>query len=306
MNGIINVLKPAGMTSHDVVNAMRRLTGFKRIGHTGTLDPMAVGVLPICINSATRIIEYLNDDIKRYRCEMQLGIETDTQDIWGTVLKEIQTLVSEEDIKSASAELIGWITQVPPAYSAVHVDGRRLYEYARAGIEVEAKGRLVQIHELKIIRIDMTAKTVLFDISCSKGTYIRTICTEIGRRLNCGAVMSFLVRTGSGGFNLADALTLEEINRYYELGVLEQHMFSMDYPLHHLQKLRVFEEKRALAFIQGGPLDIEEVGSETGEKVLVCSETYYRLYWQETFIAVAIYNVNAGKIISHKVFRTVL
>lgn len=159
-NGIINLLKPAGMTSHDGVRLLRRLTGIKRIGHTGTLDPMAVGVLPICIGSAARITEYLDLDYKKYRCEMQLGLETDTQDIWGAILRDNRGnfIFDGEKIKEVLSSFQGMISQYPPGYSAVRVNGKRLYEYARKGEEVEIKPRQVNIKNITVIHMDHKKK----------------------------------------------------------------------------------------------------------------------------------------------------
>ena len=211
--GIINLLKPAGMTSHDGVQLLRRLTGIKRIGHTGTLDPMAVGVLPLCIGSAARITEYLDLDYKKYRCEMLLGIETDTQDIWGKILRDKRENLTIEagTVIALLKGLQGEILQKPPSYSAVRVAGRRLYEYAREGNLIEGKARRAYIKEMSIVRMDMEKKLVTFDVVCSKGTYIRTICHDIGQKLNCGAVMNYLIRMESGRFTLDDTVTVEEL-----------------------------------------------------------------------------------------------
>ena len=176
-NGILNIYKPAGMTSHDVVNIVRRVMGIRRVGHTGTLDPMATGVLPVCVGAAARITEYLDMDFKTYRCTLQLGKTTDTQDIWGQIIEERPAeQVTEEAVRKAFAHFSGLIDQKPPMYSAVRVNGRRLYEYAREGKEIEVKTRKVFIRRLEILSFDKEAETVSFEVECSKGTYIRTIC----------------------------------------------------------------------------------------------------------------------------------
>lgn len=301
MNGIINVLKPAGMTSHDVVGTMRKLLGIKRIGHTGTLDPMAVGVLPICVNSATRMIEYLDGDFKKYRCEMQLGIETDTQDIWGEVLTRASVEVCEEDILAAAAIFIGNILQTPPNYSAIRINGRRLYDYARHGEAVYVESRWIHIKHMKVVSIDLARNRVLFDIESSKGTYVRTICTEIGKILGCGAAMSFLVRTESGAFTLEDALTFEEINRLQQSGLLETKLLPLDFPLDGFPSLIIKDANRAKAFIHGGPLDFDEVICSTGEGTIV-NEQLYKVYYGDQFIAMTKCNCETGKINSEKVF----
>ena len=180
-NGILNIYKPAGMTSHDVVNIVRRVMGIRRVGHTGTLDPMATGVLPVCVGAAARITEYLDMDFKTYRCTLQLGKTTDTQDIWGQIIEERPAeQVTEEAVRKAFAHFSGLIDQKPPMYSAVRVNGRRLYEYAREGKEIEVKTRKVFIRRLEILSFDKEAETVSFEVECSKGTYIRTICQDVG------------------------------------------------------------------------------------------------------------------------------
>ena len=227
VQGIINLLKPAGMTSHDGVYFLRKLTGIKKIGHTGTLDPMAAGVLPICIGNATKIIDYLDLDEKEYRCEMILGIETDTYDIWGKVLNDQRYKVScidETALTSAFNTFIGEIYQLPPNYSSVRVQGKHLYEYARKGQEVSVKPRPVIIHNLKILRFDGNTGRVMFDIACSKGTYIRSICHEAGKILKCGGAMSFLARISSGSFKIENSVTMEALSEEWS-----KHLLPMDF-----------------------------------------------------------------------------
>ena len=279
-DGIINLLKPAGMTSHDCVQMLRRLTGIKRIGHTGTLDPMAVGVLPLCIGSAARITEYLNLDDKKYRCEMQLGLETDTQDIWGRVIQDSRGdfVFDGEKITDALNSFQGLISQYPPGYSAVRVNGRRLYEYARHGEAVEIKPRQVDIKSITVIHMDPEKKRVLFDVECSKGTYIRTICHDTGRILGCGAAMSCLIRTASGAFTLDNSVTIEELTN----GNPEQYLMETDFPLVHFGKAIVNGE-RGKWFANGGWLNMEDVTivkepdvTDTGG--LAVREEYSRAY----------------------------
>jgi tRNA pseudouridine55 synthase len=255
-DGIINLLKPAGMTSHDCVQMLRRLTGIKRIGHTGTLDPMAVGVLPLCIGSAARITEYLDLDCKKYRCEMQLGLETDTQDIWGRVVSDNRNGLdfNIEKISEVLNSFRGLISQRPPAYSAVRVNGKRLYEYARQGEKIEIKPRLVNIKNITVIHMDPDKKRVLFDVECSKGTYIRTICHDAGRILGCGAAMSCLIRTASGAFTLDNAVTVEELRE----GNWERHLLETDFPLVHFGSVTVNKE-RGKWFTNGGMLRLRDV-----------------------------------------------
>jgi tRNA pseudouridine55 synthase len=209
MMGVINVLKPPHMTSHDVVAVLRRILKMKRIGHTGTLDPMAAGVLPICVGRATRIVEYLIEDQKTYRCEMTLGQETDTQDKWGEVIETGETDIDQEKLIEAMNSFIGDIWQIPPMYSALKKDGKKLYELAREGITVEREPRLRTIYDITFLRRD--GNKVWFDVTCSKGTYIRTLCHDIGKKLGTCAHMSFLLRTASGVFEMDKTWTVEEL-----------------------------------------------------------------------------------------------
>lgn len=316
-DGIINLLKPAGMTSHDGVQLLRRLTGVKRIGHTGTLDPMAVGVLPLCIGSAARITEYLDLDYKKYRCEMQLGLETDTQDIWGTVILDHRGKFTfdEELIRQTLDSFQGLISQYPPAYSAVQVNGRRLYDYARQGEEVEIKPRQVDIRNITVIRVEPEKDKVTFDVECSKGTYIRTICHDAGRKLGCGAVMSCLIRTASGAFTIDNTVTIEELKE----GNPERFLLEPDFPLVHFGKAIVNEE-RGKWFVNGGHLRMSEAAIITepefkdAEDGLNIREEYkkaYNVYLGKdgpdrreagTFLGVAFYSEDYKKLVADKIF----
>jgi len=214
MDGIVNLLKPSGMTSHDCVYALRRISGQKKIGHSGTLDPNACGVLPLFIGKATRLIEFTEKMTKKYRCEMLLGVVTDTQDIWGNVLTDNRAAmnpISKEAVNSAFLSFLGSITQIPPNYSAVKVKGKRLYQYAREGEKVEVEERRITVNQISLLGFFPETNRLLFDIECSKGTYVRTICHDLGNLLGCGACMSFLLRTSTSGFHLASSKTLEEL-----------------------------------------------------------------------------------------------
>lgn len=211
MNGIIVLDKPNGKTSHDMVSLMRRLTGIRRIGHTGTLDPMATGVLPICIGSAAKVSDMLTETDKRYRAEFVLGIETDTEDISGNVLEKKEVTVGEEEIREAVLSFVGKISQIPPMYSAIKQNGKKLYELARQGIEVERQPREVKIHSIDIL--DISENTVAIDVLCSKGTYIRTLCADIGKKLKTGACMTSLRRTAAGMFTIENSYTAEELEK---------------------------------------------------------------------------------------------
>ena len=211
MNGIININKPKGFTSHDVVAKLRGILSTKKIGHTGTLDPDAVGVLPICVGKATKNADMHTAADKQYIAKVALGTETDTQDASGTVVKSAKVDITEEDIQKAVKNFIGEIEQIPPMYSAIKVDGKKLYELARAGKEIEREPRKIFIKEIQIQEINLEKKYFTMKVDCSKGTYIRTLCTDIGRDLGCYAHMAELCRTKSGRFVLETAVTLEEV-----------------------------------------------------------------------------------------------
>lgn len=210
MDGIFNVLKPPGMTSHDVVGALRKILHMKKIGHGGTLDPLAAGVLPVFTGMATRFLEYAAHEEKSYRAELTFGFQTDTGDTEGTVIAEspVRDLTAEE-IEAALASFRGEGTQIPPMYSAISVGGTKLYKLARQGIEVKREPRPITLYELE--KVDYTGKTLVFDVTCSKGTFIRTMCEDLAAKLGMKGTMSFLLRRRAGVFRLEDAHTLQEI-----------------------------------------------------------------------------------------------
>ncbi len=226
MNGIINVYKEAGFTSFDVVAKLRGILKQKKIGHTGTLDPDAVGVLPVCLGSATKLCDMLTDKKKEYIAEFVLGKVTDTQDISGTVLEEKEVACTKEEVAAVIASFIGTYEQLPPMYSAIKVDGKRLYELARQGKEVERKTRPVTLYEIEVLKMELPLVSVR--VLCSKGTYIRTLCHDIGMRLDCGAVMTSLKRTASGQFGLDTAHTLAEIEVLRDSGKLDSAIIPVD------------------------------------------------------------------------------
>ena len=211
MNGVININKPKGFTSHDVVAKLRGILSMKKIGHTGTLDPDATGVLPICVGRATKTADMLTATEKEYIAKVILGSETDTQDASGTVLKSAPVNVTEEEIKQTSSSFIGDIMQIPPMYSAIKQDGKKLYELARKGQVVERKPRPVTIFELEVMEINLPENWFTMRVKCSKGTYIRTLCQDIGEKLGCFAHMGELERTKSGKFSLEESYTLEQV-----------------------------------------------------------------------------------------------
>ncbi len=216
MDGIVNVDKPLGITSHDVVYRLRKILKIKKIGHTGTLDPEASGVLPMCVGKGTKLAEYLTAADKQYMARLQLGAFTDTQDALGEILESFEVNVTEEQICDAVKGFVGEIMQHPPMYSAIKIDGKKLYELAREGKTVEREPRKITIHSIEIKNIDLKNGAVDMLVDCSKGTYIRTLCNDIGAALGCGGHMSALRRTKSGRFEIEKAYTLEEIERMAE------------------------------------------------------------------------------------------
>jgi len=241
MHGVLNVNKPSGPTSHDVVARIRRVTGVKKVGHAGTLDPLASGVLLICLGQATRIVEYLMDWPKSYRATAVFGVETDTEDSTGNTIRETDASnVTSGLIESILPRFVGKIEQVPPMASAVHHEGKRLYDLARAGKVVERQAREIEVYSISLIDFQPSDRpTAVLDIDCSKGTYIRTLCADIGSGLDCGAHMSALVRTGIGRFRVADALTPEEL----EDGRLAEALHPIDEVLNDIPAARLSLEQ---------------------------------------------------------------
>ena len=236
MNGFLNVLKPPGMTSAAVVAVVRRLTGEKRVGHAGTLDPEAAGVLPVMIGKAARLFDYLVDKEKIYVAEVAFGTATDTQDATGTVTARGDNYPSREAIAQAAQQLTGHILQRPSMYSAIKQDGTPMYERARRGETVEVPLRQVHVESIDL-HGEMPDHGVLMTIRCGRGTYIRSICNDLGELLNCPAHMRFLLRSQSGVFRLDTAMTLEEAAALKETGELAQHLLALDMPLQHLPRV---------------------------------------------------------------------
>ncbi len=253
-NGILNINKPEGWTSQDVVAKLRGRLHIRRVGHTGTLDPMATGVLPVCFGKATRIIEYYDDDFKTYEAEMKLGIVTDTLDITGTVLETKPVDVSEEDVIQTIDSFRGWITQIPPKYSALKVNGKPLYKYAREGVEVEIKSRKIYVADIQPVEVNLGENRILFRVTCSKGTYIRTICDDIGKKLGCGGTMTALQRTQSGCFRVEDARTLPEILEMTD-EELERCVIPMDETLVHLGRIELKSMESVPFYYNGREID---------------------------------------------------
>ena len=245
MNGILNIHKEPGYTSFDVVAKLRGICRQKKIGHTGTLDPAASGVLPVCLGNATRLCGMLTDKDKEYRAVLLLGRETDTQDATGRTLVIKPVEISEEQARQAIRSFEGGYDQIPPMYSALKVNGKKLCDLARAGKEVDRKSRSVVIHSIRIEEISLPRVTMT--VCCSKGTYIRTLCHDIGQALGCGGVMETLVRTRSGQFKLEDARTLSQIEALAQEGRLQEILIPTDAVFAGYPALYVRQEWQRLA-----------------------------------------------------------
>lgn len=281
IHGIINVYKEKGFTSHDVVAKLRGIVGQKKIGHTGTLDPDATGVLPVCLGKATKLCDLLTDKNKTYEAVLLLGKTTDTQDITGEVLEEKSTeALTEEKVREAIEGFIGDYEQIPPMYSALKVNGKKLYELAREGKVIERKARPVKILDIQILEIDLPK--VRMEVSCSKGTYIRTLCHDIGEKLGCGGCMESLIRTRVSTFRIEDAKTLDEIETMKQEGKLAELLVPIDAMFPSYPKIAVKDDWKAFAK-NGNPLDLKMLKEACGQD----EETQVRLYDESgKFIAI--------------------
>ncbi len=270
MDGVIVIRKEKGFTSHDVVAKLRGILHMKKIGHTGTLDPDAEGVLPVALGKATRLVDMITDKEKTYEAVMRLGVVTDTQDMSGTVLSQTEDIsVTEEELRTVIGSFVGDYMQVPPMYSALKVNGKKLYELAREGKTVERKARPVHFYEIEILDIDFPL--VRFCVTCSKGTYIRTLCHDIGEKLGCGAAMETLLRTKVGRFTLDDAITLAQAEEAVQAGEIESKVAGIEQILAEYPRVCCTEAgDRLLA--NGNPLVQALVSAEEkGGWIRMCS-----------------------------------
>jgi len=285
IDGILPINKSAGMTSHDVVAKLRRILGIKKIGHTGTLDPDVTGVLPICIGKATRLSDYLMEMPKTYKCQLTLGISTVTQDFSGEIIEKFR--INNLDInilKSVIHNFIGEIEQVPPMYSSVKVDGKRLYVLAREGKEIIRKPRKITIYSIDIDNIDINKDypEVDFTVKCSKGTYIRTLCVDIGLKLGYPAHMSKLQRTESGSFKIENSYTIEDIEDYIKRNKLDEIIFSMADSLPDFNEFILSSEDITNKIFNGQTIFIDELESYEGTfKILNKERDLIALYEKE-------------------------
>ena len=288
MDGFINVLKPTGLSSHDVIDIVRRIFKQKRVGHAGTLDPAAAGILPVALGRAARLVEYMEGADKSYRAEIAFGYATDTGDVYGEVIESVPhpTLPTEEEMRAVLARFVGEIQQHPPAYSAIKIGGQRAYDLARQGVEVEIEARTVTIHRLELVHVDAVRRRILIDVGCAKGTYIRSLCTDIGTALGLPATMHFLLRTRVGGFVLTDAYTLEELAEVGERAVCTPDT-ALDLLCYEL------DPQRVKAFYSG---------LSTSERRLPLAEGFYRVYAEGVFLGIGRYDAAAQEMYPEKAF----
>ncbi|HBN11741.1 MAG TPA: tRNA pseudouridine(55) synthase TruB [Ruminococcus sp.] len=256
MNGILCMNKPKGFTSFDVIAKLRGIIRIKRLGHAGTLDPMAEGVLPVFVGKATKACDILPYNEKSYTAGFRLGIETDTQDTTGNIVKSHDKKVSLDDIKSVLPHFTGTIMQTPPMYSAVSVNGQRLYKLARKGITIDVPKREASVSKLEITEFDEDSQTGILNIKCGKGTYVRTIIHDIGQELSCGAAMTSLVRTSSNGFTLDDCTDFENVQKMYEENRLEELIIPVDSIFSELPRINL-DEKQTFLYKNGVRLSCE-------------------------------------------------
>ncbi len=271
MNGVLVINKPAGFTSFDVVAVVRKLSGQRKIGHTGTLDPNATGVLPLLIGNATKAQDIIVNHDKEYIAGFKLGYISNTLDIWGEVQKTkapdylSQGVLTKQDILNILPEFTGEINQVPPMFSAIQKNGKRLYDLARQGIEVEREPRKITIYNLNLISFNEQEQTGFIKVKCSKGTYIRTLIDDMGKKLSCGAVMDSLERTSACGYNIDKSFTLEEIKDFAEKGELEDNLIPTE-SLFGNYGYVIVSDNQAKRFSNGGALDISRTYLTKGYK----------------------------------------
>lgn len=299
MDGIINIYKEKGFTSHDVVAKLRGILKTRKIGHTGTLDPDAVGVLPVCIGRATKACDMLTDRSKVYEAVLHLGITTDTEDMTGKILSERSVTSTEEQIREAVGSFLGAYEQIPPMYSAIKVNGRKLYEIAREGKVIERKPRSVYIYELAVS--DISLPLVRLRICCSKGTYIRSLCRDIGEKLGCGGCMEHLIRTRVGEFTLEAAYTLSQVEELVREEQIEDRIKPVDQLFSSCPKIQIDSIQEEKLLSNGNPISMSKIHLEnTG---LLENGQWIRMYDRSgRFIALYSYNTEKEKIMPLKMF----
>jgi tRNA pseudouridine55 synthase len=294
--GILCINKPAGFTSFDVIAKLRGILKIRRLGHTGTLDPMATGVLPVLVGKAAKACDILPDHDKIYEAGFKLGITTDTQDITGTILNQKNAgAVTEEKLKNILYSFTGNIMQIPPMYSAVSVNGKRLYDLARQGIEVEREARPITVYSLELLSYDSSENTGTLRIACSKGTYIRTLINDIGEALSCGGIMTSLIRTKACGFTLNDCTTFEELQKTADLGgINESILLPVEKLFSGLPAIWLYDEQERM-YRNGVKLDINRI------KYTDDSDRYC-IYGNDRFLGTAYIDREKGELRSEKNF----
>ncbi len=303
LDGVLNINKPRGKTSFGVVAIVRRLSGERRVGHTGTLDPEATGVLPVCIGKATRIVEFLMDTTKTYRAEVELGITTDTYDATGNVIRSGDTSeIDRQQVEAALETFRGEIMQIPPMYSAVKHNGRPLYELARAGRTVEREGRPVEIHSLELL--GWQAPLVIVEVICGKGTYIRSLAHDLGQALGCGAMLRNLTRLRCGLFSIEDSVSLPELEDAFGRGQGQKYLYSIDDVLSHWKTITVGNET-AQAIRNGQPVELDGEAAGDDESLSTPSSDSHCLAYTSDGILLALmhFEPELGRWQPDKVFR---
>ncbi len=301
MNGVLTVDKPEGFTSFDVIAVVRKLTGQRKTGHTGTLDPNATGVLPVLLGSATKAQDIIPNHDKTYEAEFRLGFTTDTLDIWGQQTATFSKTADAEQVEQALRPLRGDIMQVPPMYSAVKKDGKRLYDLARQGVEVERKARPVTVYRLTLDRFDEEQQTGSLTVSCSKGTYIRTLIDDMGSALGTGAVMTALRRTEACGFSVEDCLTLEQIRERAADGTLGDAVRSTE-SLFVCYSAVAVSDAQAKRFQNGGALALERTGLKNKTDI---DKTVFRVKTRDgEFLGLGRADLAEGLLKIEKLFKT--
>lgn len=276
------------MTSTGVVNHVKKILNCKKAGHTGTLDPLAAGVLPICIGKGTKVASYILAQDKTYICEATLGKQTDTDDLEGKIISSCSDIsFTKQDIEEVLSEFKGDIVQIPPTYSAIRHKGKRLYELARRGETVTPKPRSVSIYEIELIQFYYPDR-FLFQVKCSKGTYIRSLCRDIGSRLGCGGFMSFLLRTQTGVFDIRNSISLEELQHYHEKGSLDAIIHTVDRALEDLD-YAIVDEGQFKRLINGGFIDMNYINRLPSSKNSKNADQYIRIYCRDQLIGIGFF-----------------
>lgn len=298
MNGVLLIDKPKGFTSFDVIAVVRKLTGQRKTGHTGTLDPNATGVLTVLLGSATKAQDIILNHDKSYVAGFKLGLTTDTLDIWGTVTSKSESRVSRADVERLIPKFSGEIEQVPPMYSAVKKDGQRLYDLARRGIEVERKARKVTVYKLALTDFDEETQEGTLEISCSKGTYVRTIIDDLGTSLGTGAVMTALRRTFACGFSIDDCITLDDLKLLSEKGEAQTALRSVESLFYDCAEVKI-SDGQAKRFSNGGALDITRTALKKADDI---DGKIYRVKNADSFLGLAKADTSAGLLKIYKLF----